>query len=212
MKLLFYFMLIPILLVVSCTGNESKNTPETRKDSFPPKKENKPSQKTETNSKKPPIINIVDTVSPKRMIVYIKDSASTFERIRMKLGQIYAFKLPEFFKRNELKIMGPPMAWYSTEKAPFFFEAGLPVNKKPAKLTPGLNLRELAADSTVVAHFYGPYDLLYMGYDALKEWMKDHNKTASGTAYEIYINDPVDKKSKRVDPYKVQTEIVFPRK
>lgn len=104
------------------------------------------------------------------------------------------------------------MAWFSTRKAPFYFEAGIPVNVRPQKLPPGVMIKELRTDSAVIAHFYGPYDLLHFGYDALEDWLKDHNKNAADTPFEIYITDPVGKKGKPLDPYKVQTDIVIPRK
>jgi effector-binding domain-containing protein len=161
---------------------------------------------------KPPIINIVDTVAPKRIVAYMKDSAASFERIGQKLGQIYGVRLAEFFKRNGLKASGQPMAWYLTQKPPVFFEAGIPVNKKPAKASSMALIRELAPDSVVVAHFYGPYDMVHMGYEAIGDWLKDHHKIVSAGPYEIYVTDPLDKKGKPLDPYKVQTDIVFPRK
>ena len=51
-----------------------------------------------------------------------------------------------------------------------------------------------------------------MGHDAIKEYMKDNKKVAAGAPYEIYITDPIDKEGKAVDPYKIQTDIVFPIK
>ena len=101
------------------------------------------------------------------------------------------------------------MAWYKGEKAPYFFEAGIPVDKKPAKLPAGVHIKEIGVDSIVVAHFYGPYDLIPQAYDALRDWMKDHKKTAKGAPYEIYIGDPLDANGQPKDPYKVQTDIVF---
>ena len=142
----------------------------------------------------------------------MKDSAATFERVSMKLAQIYGVKLADFFKKNALKIAGPPMAWYITSKAPYFFEAGVPVNKRPTKQMAGVKVKETSADSVVMAHFYGPYDLMHVGYDALNEWLKDHKRSLKAPAYEMYIGDPIDKKGKPVDPYRVQTDIVFPRR
>ena len=107
---------------------------------------------------------------------------------------------------------GAPMAWYNTMKAPYFFEAGIPVNKKPAKLPAGVFVREMGNDSAVVAHFYGPYNLLSQGYDAVKERMKDEKKKSSAAPYEIYVGNPMDKNGKMIDPYKVRTDIVFPFK
>ena len=168
--------------------------------------------KEELAVEKPAIINIIDTVATKRIVIYIKDSAKTFERISLKLAQIYGSKLAEVLKKNGIKMAGAPMAWYKTTKAPFFFEAGVPVDKKPAKLPNTVFVREMNADSVIVAHFYGPYNLLQQGYDAIRERMKDEKKVANGMPYEIYAGDPIDATGNPVDPYKVRTDIVFPRK
>ena len=178
-----------------------------------PQPQNKPNRsEAKTPDKKSPIINLVDSVAPRRIVLCIKDGAATFEGISLKLAQIYGGKLTEVFKLNALKPTGVPIHSYSTHKAPYFFEAGMPVSKRPTKLLPGVTVKDIPADSVIMAHFYGPYDLLNVGYDAVKEWMKDHKKRSTGTPYEIYIGDPIDNKGKPVDPYKVQTDTVFPRR
>ena len=97
-------IVVAVLALFSSCNSDSKKTPSARQDSVVAKKENKSHPKAEVNARKPPIINIVDTVQPKRIIVYMKDSAATYERISMKLGQIYGAKLAEFFKKNSLKV------------------------------------------------------------------------------------------------------------
>ena len=159
---------------------------------------------------RPPIVNIVDTLAPKAIVIFCRDSAANFERISLKLGKIYGVKLAEYIKKNNLKSAGAPMAWYKKQKAPYFFEAGIPVNKKGTKAVAGVQVKEMAVGKVVIAHFFGPFDLLPVGYDAIKEWMKDNNKTATGPAYEVYVTDPLDKDGKAIDPYKVQTDIIFP--
>ena len=104
---------------------------------------------------------------------------------------------------------GQPMAWYNTTKPPYYFEAGVPVDKKPSKLPANTFIREIGADSVVVAHFYGKYEQISLAYDALKDWIKDRKKTQKGKPYEVYVDDPVDKDGKMKDPYKVQTDIIF---
>lgn len=157
-----------------------------------------------------PIINISDTVALKANFIYVRDSASTSVRLSQKLALIYGSKLGAVIKQNKLKVTGPPVAWYRTQKAPFFFEAGLPVDKKPAKLSKNVFFRTIGGDSIVVAHFYGPYDQTSLAYDALHDWLKDRKKKLKGPSYEVYVSDPIDKKGQPVDPYKVQTDIVFP--
>lgn len=198
-----------IIGLTACNNNDTKRE-KTSTDTTKTTVTAKPTEKVPTE--KPGIINIVDTITTKSIVIYMKDSATTFERISLKLGTIYGIKLGEVLKKNGLKMAGAPMAWYKSQKAPYFFEAGVPVNKKPTKLPAGVFVKEINADSAVIAHFYGPYNLLPQGYDALKEWMKEEKKMANGAPYEIYIGDPMDKDGKMLDAYKVRTDIVFPRK
>ena len=145
------------------------------------------------------------------MVLCIKDSAINSARLSQKLAQIYAVKLTDVIRKNKLKVLGPPHAWYKSQKAPFFFEAGLPVDKKPAKLGKNMLIKKLGGDSAVVAHFYGPYEQTGMAYEALHEWLKDRKKKLRSAPYEVYVGDPIDKNGQPVDPYKVLTDIVFPR-
>jgi effector-binding domain-containing protein len=201
-----------LFLLSACNSNSEKKAVPAKNDTLVVKKENLQKKEGKDDTKKPPILNIVDTVSVKMIVVCMKDSAANYNRIALKLSQIYGAKLAEVFKKNKIRQAGAPMAWYKSYKAPYFFEAGIPVDKRPTKLPRGVFVKETKADSVVLAHFFGPYDLIPKGYDAIKEWIKDNNKPALGFPYEVYVSDPIDKKGKPVDPYKVQTDIVFPRK
>ncbi|MBC7934950.1 MAG: hypothetical protein H7Y86_06285 [Rhizobacter sp.] len=202
--------LLLLCLVTAC--KEEKKTPVkpdepkifVRKDTAKLKKEEQP--------RRSPIINIVDSVAPKYLVLYIKDSASSSERISHKLAKVYGVKLPEVMKNNKIKPAGPPIAWYRSNKSPFFFEAGIPVDKKPAKLPKGFFIKNIGGEPSLIAHFYGPYSSTFVGYEVLTEWLKDRKKTRSSIPYEIYVTDPMDKDGKMLDPYKVQTDIVFPYK
>ncbi len=195
-------------LLGSCNEEKKKDTPKPEKGRI--KTEVK--KESETKSQRPPIINIVDTVAPKMTVIYCKDSAATFDRIALKLGKIYGTKLPEYIKKNNLKTTGAPMAWYKNQKGPFFFEAGIPVNKAGSKPVKGVQIRQMNGGKALIVHFFGPFELLPQGYDAVKEWMKENKKTLAGPSYEMYITDPIDKNGKPVDPYKIKTDIVFPIK
>lgn len=209
MKALFNPILILAITLLACNGkSDSPAATDTTKTKKPVSKTTTPP----APEKKPPILNITDTVSVRRIVLCMRDSAANDERLKAKLATIYSSRLAEVFKKEKLKITGSPMAWFRNKKAPYFFEAGIPVNKKPAKLPKGAFVKEIYADSIVLAHFYGPYDLIPQGYAALKDWMKETKRSMKGIPYEIYVTDPIDKKGKPVDPYKVQTDIVFPKK
>lgn len=206
-----FFLLLSLITVTACNNNDKKEDapvlkPEIKKDTVAKK-----AVETEKRITPPkaPIINITDSVSIKQLVLCMKDSAASTERIAVKLADIYGVKLAAIIKKNKLKVTGAPMAWYKSQKAPFFFEAGLPVDKKPAKLPRGVTIKQIGNDSVVVAHFYGPYEFTEQGYIALQDWIKDHKKKIIHPPYEIYVGDPMDKDGKLKDPYKVQTDIVF---
>ena len=196
------------VILVSCGGNKKKEEPKPEKGRIITEVKKGTANKTQ----RLPIINIVDTLSAQMTAEYCNDSAATFERIGLKLGKIYGTTLAEYIKKNNLKTTGAPMAWYKKQNAPFFFEAGMPVNKAGAKAVKGVQIRQLDAGKALIVHFYGPFELLPQGYDAVKEWMKENKRTPAGPSYEIYVTDPIDKNGKRVDPYKIQTDLVFPIK
>ena len=204
----FWISLLPFL--AACGGGDQQNNAvNNQADSIhtqinipPPVKE----------APKPPIINITDTLSVKKTVIYIADSAATVERLWVKLPEILGFKLDAVIQKNKINIAGRPMVWYMTQKPPYFFEAGIPVDKKPARRPAHVKIREMGVDSVTVAHFYGGYDLLPQAYDALNDWMKNRKKKLNGRPYEIYVDDTRDKDGKMKDPYKVQTDVVFPWK
>ena len=202
------FLILPLIITISACNNagDIKTNGEIKSDTVV-----KTAIKREEPAitKKAPVINITDTISIKQIVLCIKDSAKTSDHIANKLGQIYGVKLAAIIKKNKLKITGVPMAWYKSQKAPFFFEAGLPIDKKPARLPSGTSIKQIGQDSVVVAHFYGPYDLTGQAYTALQDWMKDHKKKAIQPPYEVYVDDPMDKNGKLKDPYKVRTDIIF---
>jgi effector-binding domain-containing protein len=211
--ILNYKQLLPAAMAVllfSCNDN-AKEKPETPQNADNKGDSAKTVQKdtgAATAAKRAPAINIFDTLSPKKMVLCMKDSAAAMERIGMKLGAIYGGKLAKCIKDNKLTVAGAPMAWYKTQKAPYFFEAGMPVDKVPAKLPPGVFIKELPAGNVMIARYFGPYDMMGMAYEAAADRIKSGNVKADGAPYEIYIGDPVVQQ----DPYKVQTDVVFPVK
>ena len=174
-------------------------------------------KETATNSKteipqKGPIINIVDTIEIKRIVLCLKDSSATSVGMSTKLNNIYNKKIPDAISAAKLKRVGQPIAWFKSQKAPFFFEAGIPVDKAPAKIPKGFFIKKIGGDSVLVAHFFGPNVMSNVGYDAVTEMLKERNRKRTAQAYEIYIDNPFEVKKGKTDPYKQQTDIVMPYK
>lgn len=196
------------LIFVSCKEQEAPKTP-------PPVvyKKDTATLTQEPVQRKAPVINIVDTVRPAALVLIYKDSASGSETIGTKMNTIYSETLQQVIDDKKLRITGPRIAWYKTSSPPFFFEAGYPIDKRPSgKLPKNCAVRELKPDSALIAHYYGPYEFTYQAYEALKEWMTDRKKKSSGAPYEVYIGSMYDEKGNPVDPYRVQTDIIFPHK
>ncbi len=209
-KPIFHPIVLSIIVFsISCQGKKEATKTADPTTTFTIKKDTaKPAQ--DGSPQRPPIVNISDTIAAKYIVLYIKDSAASSGRIGQKLGKIYGVTLPEFIKKNKLTISGSPMAWYKTTKAPFFFEAGIPINENPGKLPKGIFVKTVGGDKAVIAHFFGPYSVTNMGYEALADFLKDNKKKRNGTPYEIYVTEPIGKDGKAIDPYKVQTDIVYP--
>ena len=167
-------------------------------------------EKDTTSREKSPVISISDTITPSMIVLCIKDSASSSERIGIKLSNIYNKKLKEVIRLNKLTVTGPKIAWYRTSSPPFYFEAGIPVNKRPSKLPKKVYIKNLNGGDAVIAHFYGPYGLTFYAYEVLKEWMKANSKQQSSPPYESYVGESYDKDGNPIDPYKVRSDIIFP--
>lgn len=207
MKLIPHILLIFLIsfLLFSCKNKKQISAP-------PPPLIKKERPSADDKPQKGPIINVTDTVELKRAVLCIKDSAVTATGLSLKLNTIYNSKLPAAILAGKLKITGQPMAWFKSQKLPFFFEAGIPVDKIPVKFTKGTFIKKTGGDSAVVAHFFGPNDLTATGYDALNEILKDRKKKKAAPAYEIYVKNPFAVSKEITDPYKLQTDIVMPYK
>ncbi len=160
---------------------------------------------------KPITINILDTICPAQLFICIKDSAATMDGVGKKLGTIYGVKLTEVLTKNKMTMIGAPAAWYKSNKAPYFFEAGIPVAKMPTKMPSNVFLKEIKNDSALVARCFGSYSQLIDAYNAVKEQAKLSGKKISGYPFDVYVGDPMEKDGSLKDPSKVQTDIVFPR-
>jgi effector-binding domain-containing protein len=206
-KLQLAAALLTVFSICSCNNDKADQKKSVAEEKKVNSKDSvKPNQST-TASVKPPVLNIIDTVSLRRIVLCLKDSAATMEGVGTKLAAVYG-KVSKIAADGKCNISGAPMAWYKTQKAPYFFEAGLPVDKKPVKIPAGLIVKEIGQEPVMVAHFFGPYDLLPQAYEALKDWTNSQKKVMNGEPYEIYVGDPAVQK----DPYKVQTDVVFPIK
>jgi hypothetical protein len=200
----FFILLSLFILITSCGGSSDKPTSTITEN----KKETEKAVVKEIQ--KAPIVNIEDSIEINhKNILCIKDSAASNEGLTKKMAFIYSKKLVDVIKSNKLKITGSPIAWFKSQKTPYFFEAGIPVDKAPTKMGKGMFMKSTSSDSAFIAHFWGPNSIKAQGYDALNERVKDMKKTKSGDAYEIY-NFVFDSTIISKDAYKLETMIIMP--
>jgi hypothetical protein len=209
MKNFLSTLLVAVLICTffSCSGDketenkETKNTTETPTTEVPEKPQ-----------VKGPIINIQDSLEVKQTVLCLKDSSATIEGMYQKLSNIYNVLLQETITKGKLAVMGSPMAWQTMEKDAYFFEAGIPVDKAPAKMGKGMYMKNTDEDSTVVAHFWGMPSQKNTAYTALEERLTDMAKTKSSAIYEVYRGNIFPANNEVVDYYKQQTDIIVPIK
>jgi effector-binding domain-containing protein len=198
-----------VFTLFSCHQEEAKDISKTDRPVI-----NYKTSKDSATSKQAPIVNLTDSLCPNYKVVFMKGTAASEAEIGSKLAEIFGKKLPELIKKQRLEMAGPPLVWYRSGKKAnsFIFDAGFPVNKKPSKLPGKFYYKTIGKDSAIIAHYYGPYDLTYFAYEAIKERLKEMKRSPASPAFEIYVDDPMDENGKPKDPFKVRTDIVFPYK
>jgi hypothetical protein len=206
----YSIILMPIIIVLShtsCKATKDKNAVPTitknTSDEIIQVKEAPP---------KGPIINVTDTVEIKRILLCTRDSAATREGMNLKLNTIFQKKIPDAIALSKLKITGEYIVWYKVKTPPYFFEAGITVDKVPSKLLKGMFMSKTGGDSALVAHFFGPTELTTVGYETLQDMQKEHKRKNASAPYEVYVDNKFLLVNAQRDAYKMQTDIIMPYK
>ena len=152
-----------------------------------------------------PTLTIEETEIKSQFLMVMDDSAKTTEEIGQKLEAIFG-KIGTCAGNCKMEGSGPPIAWYSGPSAPWTLTAGMPYTTKCAHPDKGISNKEIKAGKAVVVHYFGPYEMSQVAYDEAEKYIKSKNLSQTSPPYEVYIGDPMLEK----DPYKVQTDIVFP--
>ena len=96
------------------------------------------------------------------------------------------------------------VGYFNMDMEDLELEIGFPVNQ-PVEGSGEILFSEIPACKAATTVHHGPYDELSTAYDALNKLIEEQGETASGIAYEFYLNDP-----REVAPEELQTEIVLP--
>lgn len=154
----------------------------------------------EDTVKKPVVTLEEDSISSMTILV-IKDTAATIADISPILGKGYA-ELFDFAGKNELKT-GKVMAFYHSWQFPIIMEVAVEVDRFPYQTAGRIKINRTGGGNAVIAHYRGPYDGIGIAYTAIAGWLKDKNKMAAGTAFEVYLDDPLSVK----DPFYLRTDL-----
>jgi effector-binding domain-containing protein len=102
---------------------------------------------------------------------------------------------------------GPPfVAYHNMDMQDLDLEIGFPFDgrlKGEGQVLAG----EIPGGKAAACLHVGPYDQVGGAYEALQKWMETKGYTASGVAYEFYLNDP-----RNTPESELRTQVVFPLK
>ena len=120
------------------------------------------------------------------------------------LGNAYGAIMLYLGELNEHPSGAPFVAYYNMDMQNLDLEIGFPVSG----ILPGKNEikpNEIPAGKQVSCLHKGPYHQIEPAYHALMQWVAENGYTATGTAYEFYLNEPG-----KTPESELLTKIVFP--
>jgi len=151
-------------------------------------------------------IKVEETVTADMHTLTKRITCATTE-ISKKYGEVFG-EIEASMKKNGLNQAGPPFGiYYSYSPEKVDMAPGIPTDK-PGKDDGDILGIEMKAQNAVRVRYVGPYSKMMRVYDALGNYIKEHNKQVTGSPWEVYINNPMTEK----DSAKLITEVYFPVK
>jgi effector-binding domain-containing protein len=142
---------------------------------------------------------------PVQPALIIRKRAPVF-RLQKVLGEAFEALEKRLAELGEQAAGAPFVAYHNMNMFSLDMEIGFPVKKK----LPGngaVEAGEFPGGKAASCLFVGPYGKIQPVYKALQSWIKSNRYTATGVAYEVYLNDPGN-----TPPAELQTQVVFPLK
>lgn len=116
---------------------------------------------------------------------------SAVENLPKVLGESYGKIMQYMGETGENPADAPFVAYYNMDMTDLDIEVGLPVSK-PTAGRGEVKQSEIPAGKQVSCIYTGPYSKCEPAYNALTQWIAENGYEAAGTAYEFYLNDPVN--------------------
>lgn len=111
-----------------------------------------------------------------------------------------------FIAKSGISLENRPIAIYhKLSDKRVVFELGIPIDE--AVLPAGrIKVKTMPAGNNVVAEYYGSYDTLEDGHNAVQQWLMRYRRKVSGYPWELYVTDPTTEPN----PNKWLTRIFYP--
>jgi len=134
----------------------------------------------------------------------IMDSC-TLEDVGQRMNVLYN-ELLVFGARTGIDITVRPIAIYHRlDEKKTVFEMGIPVVERPS-VSGRMRYKTMQGSDHVVASYYGSYDTLEDGHNAVQQWLMRYRRKMSGYPWEMFVTDPAIEP----DPNKWLTRIYYP--
>jgi len=136
--------------------------------------------------------------------ISILDSCS-LEDVGQRINILYN-ELLVFGARSGIDITVRPIAIYHRlDEKKAVFELGIPVFKQ-IPVSGRIRFKTMQGRDHVVASFYGSYDTLEDGHNAIQQWLLRYRRNLAGSPWEMFVTDPATES----DPNKWLTRIYYP--
>ena len=135
----------------------------------------------------------------------ITDSCS-LENVPQRIIELYN-ELLIFGVRSGIDVTARPVAIYQRlDEKQTVFEVGIPVVEITAPVSERIRHRTSPASDHVVANYFGSYDTLEDGHNAIQQWLIRYRRKLAGYPWEMFVTDPINES----DPNKWLTKIYYP--
>ena len=136
--------------------------------------------------------------------ISIMDSC-LLEDVAQRINSLYT-ELLVFAARSGINIVVRPIAIYHRlDEKKAVFELGLPVYEQ-TPVSGRIRFKTMQGREHVVANFYGSYDTLEDGHNAIQQWLMRYRRKLAGSPWEMYVTDTTVES----DPNKWLTRIYYP--
>jgi len=135
----------------------------------------------------------------------ITDSCS-LEDLPQRMNELYN-ELLIFGVRSGIDITARPVAIYHRlDEKHSVFEVGIPVVETATPVSGRVQYKTMPAHNHAVANYYGSYDTLEDGHNAVQQWLMRYRRKLAGYPWEMFVTDPATES----DPNKWLTKIYYP--